>query len=202
MLLSAVFVQCGAKAGASSAFRVAARELGRTLAAAGILVVYGGIKTGLMELLAEAVLECGGQITGVVPRFLVEAGLAYDQLSELRIVETMHERKSLMLELADAIIVLPGGVGTQDEFWEVLAGAQLGLHSKPCGILNVDGYYDSLLAFIDRALAEGLLSATDKSNVIVSDNAEALLVALTEAVAGRRATSLCQDKRAEKHAPC
>jgi len=112
----------------------------------------------------------------------------------------MHERKSLMLELADATIVLPGGVGTQDEFWEVLAGAQLGLHSKPCGILNIDGYYDSLLAFIDRALAEGLLSATDKGNVIVSDNPEALLVGLSELVAGRRRPQFAKNGRKERMA--
>jgi uncharacterized protein (TIGR00730 family) len=158
----------------------------------GIRVVYGGVKTGLMGSLADSVLEHGGEITGVVPQFLVDDGLAHEGLSELRIVASMNERKSLMLDLSDATVVLPGGVGTMDEFWEVLAGAQLGLHSKPCGILNVNGYYDPLLVFIDRALAEGLLSATDKSNVIVNDNPEALLSGLSEVVAGRRAASKLQ----------
>jgi uncharacterized protein (TIGR00730 family) len=133
-----------------------------------------------MGSLANSVLEHGGTVIGVVPGFLKDQGLAQDGLTELRVVETMHERKNLMVELADAIIILPGGVGTQDEFWEVLAGAQLRLHSKPCGILNVDGYYDSLLAFIDRALAEEFISAGDKDNVLVSQHPEQLLAELSE----------------------
>ena len=145
-------------------------------------MIYGGIKTGLMGVLADSVLEHGGHITGIAPRLLAEQGLAHDRLSELRIVETMHERKNMMLELAAATIMLPGGVGTQDEFWEALASAQLGLHFRPCGLLNVSGYYDSLLAFIDRALAEEFLSSSDKANVIVSENPEALLVELGKAV--------------------
>jgi uncharacterized protein (TIGR00730 family) len=193
--LSSVSVQCGASMGSRPEFAKAARRLGTTLAGAGICVVYGGVRTGLMGCLADAVLENGGRIIGVVPRLLLERGLAHEGLSELRIVETMHERKSLMLELADATISLPGGVGTMDEFWEVLAGAQLGLHCKPCGILNSDGYYDLLLAFMDHALAKGLLSATDKSNVIVTDNPESLLAKLSESVAGRRATSNLQEEK-------
>lgn len=155
-------------------------------------VVYGGVRTGLMGSLADSVLEHGGQVTGVVPQFLVDEGLAHEGLSELRIVASMSDRKNLMLDLSDATVVLPGGVGTMDEFWEVLAGAQLGLHSKPCGILNVNGYYDPLLAFVDRALVEGLLSATDKGNVIVNGNPEALLSGLSQLVAGRLAASKSQ----------
>ena len=155
----------------------------------GIRVIYGGVRTGLMGALANSVLEHGGEVTGVVPQFLVDEGLAHEGLSDLRIVASMNERKNLMLGLSDATIVLPGGVGTMDEFWEVLAGAQLGLHSKPCGVLNVNGYYDPLLVFIDRALAEGLLSDADKGNVIVNRNPEALLSGLSEVVAGRLAPS-------------
>ena len=183
--LGSVYVQCGSRAGVNPTFTAAAARLGETLAAVGIRVIFGGVGTGLMGSLARSVLEHGGQIVGVVPGFLVEAGLAHSGLSDLRVVSTMNERKAVMLELSDAMIVLPGGVGTQDEFWEVLAGAQLGMHRKPCGILNVEGYYDSLLAFIDRALSEGLLSATDKGNILVSEDPEELIGELSRKAAER-----------------
>lgn len=186
--VTSVYVQCGSKAGVSPAFNDAARNLGRVLAAAGIRVVYGGVRTGLMGALADSILEHGGHVIGVLPRFLADEGLAHERLSELRIVSSMNERKSVMLALSDATIVLPGGVGTQDEFWEVLAAAQLGFHAKPCGILNVEGYYDSLLVFIDRALAEGFLSATDRRNILVGWHPEQLIADLSErAFQGRAA---------------
>lgn len=138
-----------------------------------------------MGALADAALEHGGFVTGVIPRFLLNEGLAHEGLSELRIVSSMHERKSVMLDLSDTTIILPGGIGTQDEFWEVLAGAQLGFHCKPCGILNVEGYYDSLFAFIDQALAQGFLSASDRDAILVSAQPEMLIRTLSETAASR-----------------
>ncbi|MBN9659210.1 MAG: TIGR00730 family Rossman fold protein [Acidobacteria bacterium] len=184
-MLTSVSVQCGSALPGTTALRGVVIEVGKLLARSGIHVIFGGVKTGLMGLLATSVLEHGGQITGVIPRFLVDDGIACESLTSLRIVETMDERKKLMLTLADAVVVLPGGVGTQDEFWDTLTGAQLGLHSKPCGLLNVSGYYDSLLAFIDGALAEGLLSPSDRDNVIVSSDPESLLTNLSTVVAER-----------------
>jgi uncharacterized protein (TIGR00730 family) len=156
--------------------------LGAALAASEIRVVYGGIKTGLMSSLVEAALARGGCVTGVVPEFFFAQGLASEDLPDLRIVRSMEERKSTMLDLSDAVIMLPGGVGTQDEFWEALVGAQLGFHKKPCGVLNVNGYYDALLAFIDRALAEGFMSAADRENILVSRCPERLIADLSDRV--------------------
>jgi len=180
--LASVCVQCGSHPGASPAFAVAARELGRVLAGGGVRVIHGGLRTGLMGAVADAALAAGGCVVGVAPRFLVDQGIGHERLTELRVVDSMQERKSLMLELSEAAIMLPGGVGTQDEFWETLAGAQLGLHAKPCGILNVDGYYDWLFTFMDRALAEGFLSASDRRNVLVNSNVEQLVTDLSERV--------------------
>jgi len=198
MNLATVSVQCGSRPGIDPAFEGAARELGSALVSANLSVVYGGMATGLMGFLADSVLEQGGRIVGVIPRFLNKAGLRHEGLAELHVVKTMEERKSLMLDLADATIVLPGGVGTMDEFWEVLAGAQLEQHSKPCGLLNISGYYDSLLAFMDRALREGLISLSDKNNVIVGDNSKVLIERLFEAVAVTRLPALRDSRREER----
>jgi uncharacterized protein (TIGR00730 family) len=182
--LTSIGVQCGSHPGMNPAFMTAASEVGKALASAGICVVYGGVRTGLMGALADSVLEHGGCVIGVIPQCLADEGLAHGGLSELNIVSTMNERKTRMLELSEATMILPGGVGTQDEFWEYLAAAQLGFHAKPCGILNVDGYYDPLLAFIDRALAEGFLSAADKRNVVVGQSEVALIAELSQRVSG------------------
>jgi len=178
--ISSVSVQCGSNPGKNPAFNVAARHLGRALAVAGIRVIYGGVRTGLMGTLADSVIRHGGWITGVLPRFLLDEGIAHEGLSELKLVASMTERKDVMLELAEATIVLPGGVGTQDEFWEVLASAQLGFHTKRCGLLNTDGYYDSLLAFIDHAVAEGFMSAAERDNIVVARMPEGLIAQLSE----------------------
>lgn len=177
--LASVYVQCGSKPGTRPAYEAAARHLGRALAEASICVVYGGVRTGLMGSLADAVLEGGGQVVGVLPEFIAGSGMAHEGLSEMRVVASMAERKALMLELSDAVIMLPGGVGTQDEFWEVLAAAQLGLHAKPCGLLNTEGYYDCLLAFIDRAVAEGFFPADERSSIVVAKEPEHLLETLS-----------------------
>jgi uncharacterized protein (TIGR00730 family) len=178
--VTSVYVQCGSKPGLNPAFEAAARNLGSALAAAGIRVVYGGVRTGLMGSLANSVLAQGGQVVGVLPHFIAGSAIAHDGLSDMRIVGSLAERKALMLELSEAVIVLPGGVGTQDEFWEVLAAAQLGFHAKPCGLLNTDGYYDSLLAFIDRAVAEDFMPAAERDNIVVARTPEDLIAQLSE----------------------
>jgi len=183
--LTSVGVQCGSNSGRNPAFTLAAGILGKGLAMAGIRVIYGGVRTGLMGSLADSALESGGSVIGVLPELLVEQGLAHEGLTELRIVHSLAERKSMMLALSDATIILPGGVGTQDEFWEVLAAAQLGYHTKPCGILNVAGYYDSLLRFMDGALAEGFVSANDRQNILVSADPAQLVMVLSQALVSR-----------------
>jgi len=138
-------------------------------------LVYGGGRVGMMGVLADAVLAHGGEVTGVIPRHLVEREVAHDGVSTLHVVTTMHERKARMVELADAFIALPGGVGTLEELFEVWAWAQLGLHAKPCGVLNVEGYYDTLQAPVARMVAEGFLRPEHGAMVLFADDPEVLL---------------------------
>ena len=151
-----ICVFCGASAGQDPVYAEAAGALGRELAARSIEVVTGGGKVGLMGVVADAALEAGGRVIGIIPRFLVEREAAHRGLSELHVVETLHERKALMHELSDAFIALPGGFGTLDELTESVTWAQLGLHAKPIGLVNVAGYFDDLLAFVTAAAGEGL----------------------------------------------
>src|SRR5262245_13303074 len=143
-------VFCGSSSGRDPAYRAAAVELGALLAERRIGLVYGGAASGLMGAVAEATRAAGGEVIGVIPRALVEWAVAHTGLSDLRIVSTMHERKALMAELSDGFIALPGGIGTLEEMFEVWTWAQLGSHSKPCALLNVGGFYDRLLAFLDH----------------------------------------------------
>jgi len=152
-----VCVFSGSSDGVRPEYRAAAEELGRLLSGRGIGVVYGGARVGLMGTLADAVLAAGGDVTGVIPAALVAKEVAHTGLSDLRVVESMHQRKALMSDLADAFIALPGGWGTLEEFFEVLTWAQLGLHRKPCGLLNVHGYFDGLLAFLSHTIDEGFV---------------------------------------------
>ena len=152
-----VCVFAGSNAGNRPEYLAAAEDLGRVLAARGIGMVYGGARVGLMGAVADAVLADGGQVVGVIPQALVEKEVAHDGLTDLRVVTTMHERKALMAELADGFVALPGGWGTLDELFEILTWAQLGIHRKPCGLLNVLGYFDSLLAFLDHAMQQGFV---------------------------------------------
>ena len=145
-----------------------ARALGRTLAGRGIELVYGGAKVGTMGAVADAALDAGGRVLGVIPHALVELEVAHEGLSELHEVADMHERKSLMLELSDGVITLPGGYGSLDELFEALAWLQLGIHSIPIGLLNVRGYYDNLLAHLDHARVEGFL-APDHHGLLLAD---------------------------------
>jgi uncharacterized protein (TIGR00730 family) len=173
--LECICVFCGSSPGARPIYVQAARRLGQTLARRGLTLVYGGAKVGTMGQLAQAALDAGGRVIGVIPRALVDMEVAHTGLSDLRVVASMHERKALMTDLSDAFIALPGGLGTIDEFFEVLCWSQLGLHAKPCGLLNVEGYYDRLIAFLDHSVEEQFVRATHRDLVLVEQDAETLL---------------------------
>jgi uncharacterized protein (TIGR00730 family) len=178
MSFERVCLYAGSSLGADSRYREAAEDLVGMLVGRGTGIVYGGGNVGLMGVLADAALELGGEIIGVIPRSLVERELAHERLSELRIVASMHERKATMAELSDAFVALPGGIGTLEEIIEVLTWSQLGFHQKPCALLNVAGYYDELIAFLDRAAEERFLSRDHRSLLVVADHPEALLAGL------------------------
>lgn len=165
----------GSAPGARSEYADAARELGRLLVERGYGLVYGGGNIGLMSILADAVLELRGEVVGVIPEFLVDKELAHLGLTELRIVKSMHERKAVMAELADGFLALPGGIGTLEEFFEVLSWAQLSLHEKPCGMLSVGGYYENIVGFLDHAVAEGFLKPKHRALLIVEATPAKLL---------------------------
>jgi uncharacterized protein (TIGR00730 family) len=162
-------------------YREAAIQLGSHLASSGIALVYGGARVGLMGALADSVLLGGGQAIGVMPRSLVEKEIAHTTLTKLHVVESMHERKALMADLADAFVLLPGGFGSWEEFCEVVTWLQLGLHQKPCGVLNVAGYYDALMSLTAHAVAEGFLQASYRESMIVEENPQQLLSQLATA---------------------
>ena len=168
-------VFCGSNPGARPDYVAAARSLGTLLCGRGIGVVYGGSSVGLMAALADTMLDDLGDIIGVIPRMLVEREVANKELTDLRIVESMHERKAMMAELADGFIALPGGIGTLEEFFEIWTWAQLGMHEKPCGLLNVAGYFDPLLEFLDRAVAEKFVRDVHRKMVIVESDPATLL---------------------------
>ncbi len=161
-----ICVFCGSNAGARSEYAEAARELAIALVGRKLGIVYGGGNVGLMGVLADAALERGGEVIGVIPQSLLDKEVGHRGVTELLVVETMHERKALMNDLSDAFIALPGGFGTFDEFFEVLTWSQLGFHGKPCALLNVAGYYDLMLAMLDHAVAERLLRPAHRELVI------------------------------------
>lgn len=170
-----VAVFCGSNPGARAEYVAAARSLGRALASRGIGMVYGGSNVGLMAAIADEMTDKLGDVIGVIPRTLVEREVANTGLSDLRIVGSMHERKAMMSELADGFIALPGGIGTLEEFFEIWTWAQLGMHRKPCGLLNAAGYFDSLLEFLNHSVEEKFVRAIHREMVIVESEAEALL---------------------------
>ncbi len=173
-----VCVFCGSSPGLRPEFAASARQVGAALAARGLDLVYGAGHVGLMGILADAALAAGGRVIGVIPEAMVERELAHHGLSELLVVQTMHERKALMADRAGAFLALPGGFGTADELFEILTWAQLGLHSRPVGLLNVAGFFDPLLAWMDRTVQEGLLREQHRQLLIVGDQAERLIDAL------------------------
>ena len=176
--LRRVCVFCGSNTGSDAAFAAAARALGEALVRDGRHLVYGGGRVGLMGVLADAVLAGGGTVTGVIPESLAAREVAHRGLTQLRIVTSMHTRKALMSELADAFVALPGGFGTLDELFEIVTWAQLGMHTKPIGLLDVNGYYGSLLAFADRCLADGFVRPEHRDLLLVDSSAERLLARL------------------------
>lgn len=170
-----ICVFCGSSFGTDPVHRRAARRLGDVLARRGLGLVYGGGNVGLMGELANSCLEHGGDVIGVIPRALADRELAHTGLPDLRVVESMHERKAVMADLADAFVALPGGLGTLEEFCEVLTWAQLGFHAKPCGLLSVAGYFDGLLAFLEQAVTAGFLRREHMQMVVVERDPEGLL---------------------------
>jgi uncharacterized protein (TIGR00730 family) len=167
----------GSSPGAHPAYAEATAALARALADAGIGLVYGGASVGLMGTVADAALAAGGEVVGVIPQSLVDREIAHPGLSELHVVQSMHERKALMAELSDGFVALPGGTGTLDELFEVYTWTQLGLHAKPLGLLDVRGYFASLVAFLDHAVAERFVTAEHREMLVVADGPEALLEA-------------------------
>jgi len=177
MPIHRVCVFCGSSSGAVPDFAELAERLGALLAARRLGLVYGGASVGLMGRLAGAALAAGGEVIGVIPRSLVEMEVAHTGLSELRVVGTMHERKALMADLADAFIALPGGIGTLDELFEVLTWAQLGLHTKPVGLLDCAHYFAALLAFLDRAVSARFVQPVHRAMLLVDEDPARLLAA-------------------------
>ena len=174
-MLRQLCVFCGSNPGRDPRFLAAARDLGTALAGAGIGLVYGGASVGLMGAVADAALDAGGDVVGVIPRALFDKEVAHQGLSDLRVVGSMHERKALMAELSDGFVALPGGAGTLEEIFEVWTWAQLGDHTKPCGLLDVAGFYGQLVAFLDGVTAQGFMKVPHRDMLIVSETADDLL---------------------------
>jgi len=168
-------VFCGSSWGANAHYADVARRMGTLLVQRGIGLVYGGGNVGLMGVLADTVLAGGGHVIGVIPQSLVDLEVAHAGLPDLRVVGSMHERKALMADLADGFIALPGGIGTLEEFCEILTWGQLGFHRKPCGLVNAAGYFDHLMAFLDHAVSERFLRSEHRSMVLVESEPEGLL---------------------------
>ncbi len=174
-------VYCGSSSGTNPAYAAAASELGQLLASSEIELIYGGGRVGLMGILADAVLAAGGQVQGVIPQSLADREVAHHGLTQLYIVDTMHQRKALMAELADGFLALPGGIGTFEELFEIWTWAQLGMHSKPIGLLNVAGYFDLLLGFLDHATEQQLLKPVHRNVLSVADNPPEIMRLLQQA---------------------
>jgi len=181
LAIKRICVFCGSSPGARSEYTQAAQQLGRVLAESHLGLVYGGGRVGIMGAVADAALQAGGEVIGVIPEKLFrKEGVAHTNLSKLHIVDSMHDRKALMAELADAFIALPGGLGTIEEFFEVLTWAQLGLHRKPCGLLDVCHYYDKLLEFLDYAVSQRFVKHEHRAMVLIAETPEVLLPQLRE----------------------
>lgn len=173
--MKAVCVYCGSSDGAKPLYREAAKSFGRALVGANLSLVYGGGKVGLMGAIADEVLRLGGEAIGVIPDALMEKEVGHRGLTRLHVVKDMHERKAMMAELSDGFIALPGGIGTLEELFETLTWAQLGLHDKPVGLLNVEGFYDGLLVFLDHLVKQGFLKTTHAGLMLQAARADALI---------------------------
>jgi uncharacterized protein (TIGR00730 family) len=175
LALKRITVFCGSSPGANPAYMQAAAKLGEVLARRGLGLVFGGGNVGLMGQIAKSAGEAGGEVIGVIPRGLVKREVALTSLADLRVVENMHERKALMSDLADGFIALPGGFGTLEEMFEILTWGQLGLHKKPCGVLNVAGYFDRMLNFMDHVAGQQFIAPEHRAMLLVEQDPEALL---------------------------
>jgi uncharacterized protein (TIGR00730 family) len=173
--LKRLCVFCGSSFGVNPAYVKAAIDLGNAIAKRNICLVYGGARVGLMGEIASTVIRAKGEVIGVIPKDLVEKEVAHNDLSDLRIVGTMHERKSLMAELSDGFIALPGGFGTMEEIFEAITWAQLSFHDKPCGFLNIKGYYNDLIKFLDHSVEENFIVPEHRAMIIIDDDPESLL---------------------------
>lgn len=178
MSIRNVAVFCASASGADLAYQTTAEELGRALAARNIGIIYGGAKVGLMCAVAESALAHGGRVVGVIPEVLVDLEVAHEGVTELHVVDTMHTRKALMGEKSDAFLILPGGFGTLEEMFEVLAWQTLKLHDKPIVLLNIRGFYNQLLGFLDHAVAQGMLKQKSREILIVANSVEEAFTAL------------------------
>ncbi len=175
---SNICVFCGSASGIQPVYTDAAHQVGELIARRGLGLVYGGGRVGLMGLVADAALGAGGRVIGVIPQALATKEIAHDGLNELYVVPGMHERKALMATKSSAFLTLPGGIGTFEEFFEILSWAALGIHRKPIGILNVNGYFDPLIALLDHGIAQQFVRETSLLPLLVSDNAESLVTNL------------------------
>ena len=174
-MLKNICVFCGSSHGSNRLYSNVTEDLGRVLLKRRFSLIYGGARIGLMGSIASIIHQQGGEVIGVIPRALVDREVAYKDLSDLRIVDSMHERKNLMFQLSDGFIALPGGLGTLDEFFEILTWAQLGIHTKPCGLLNINGYFDHLIAFLKHAVNEYFLDSEYLDIVLIDENPDFLL---------------------------
>ena len=181
MKIEAVAVYCGSSSGDSSLFKLAAAELGALIATQDMALVYGGARIGLMGAVADAALASGGEVIGVIPEALTQDEVVHTGLTHLEVVGSMHERKARMLDLADAAVAMPGGLGTLDELFEALTWAQLRFHAKPIGMLNMDGYFDALLGFLDHSVATGFLSKRNRQLLLDATTPELLIDRLLNA---------------------
>lgn len=173
--INSLCVYCGSSSGRLETYNLAAVSLAEALVSRNIKLVYGGTGIGIMGILSDHVLQLGGQAIGVIPKALAHKEVAHQNLTELHITQSMHERKMLMVELADGFIALPGGIGTLEELFEIWTWAQLGFHNKPCGLLNIEGYYDLLIGFLDHALSEQFVKKQHRALLLVEDTPEPLL---------------------------
>ncbi len=176
--LKRICVFCGSHFGASPAYRVAAIELGELMVERGLGLVYGGGDVGLMGVVADTVMAAGGEVIGIIPRSLCDREVAHHGITDLQVTDSMHERKRLMYAQAEAVVALPGGIGTLDELFESMTWNQLGIHLKPAGLLNVGGYFDPLVAMLDRATEQGFLGRSYRDFLLVESSASAMLDAL------------------------
>ncbi len=171
-----ICVFCGSSPGARPEYLDAAKQLAGALARKNIGLIYGGARVGLMGEIARSVLERGGEVVGVIPRALMEREVAFTGLSDLRVVDSMHERKAMMAELADGFIALPGGLGTIEEFFEILTWAQLGIHRKPCGLLNINKYFSTLMDFLNHTVTERFVEREHREMILLDEDPEQLLL--------------------------